>query len=100
MKGIQGKYLLKKVMEKYLPPEIIYRKKKGFPVPIAKWFRMNLQEKTREILLDSRTKGRQYFKTSYIKAVLEKHAAGQEDLSRRILTLLILELWHRKYIDG
>jgi asparagine synthase (glutamine-hydrolysing) len=100
LKGAQGKYLLKKVMEKHLPVDIIYRKKKGFPVPIAKWFRTTLQEKARDILLDSRASERQYFKTSYIKNVLDKHAAGREDLSRRIFTFLTLELWHRKYIDG
>jgi asparagine synthase (glutamine-hydrolysing) len=100
LNGAQGKYLLKKVMEKYLPREIIYRKKQGFPVPIAKWFRTNLREKSREILLDPKSIGRQYFKSSYVEGILDKHAAGREDLSRRIFTLLTLELWHRKYIDG
>lgn len=100
LNGKQGKYLLKKVMEKYLPHEIIYRKKRGFPVPIAKWLRGDLREKTREILLDSRSIGRHYFKRSYLQGVLDKHASGREDLSRRIFSLLTLELWHRQYIDG
>jgi asparagine synthase (glutamine-hydrolysing) len=100
LNGGQGKYLLKKVMEKHLPREIVYRRKRGFPVPIARWFRTNLREKVREILLDPKSIGRQYFKQSYVKGVLDKHAAGREDLSRRIFALLTLELWHRKYIDG
>ena len=97
--GKQGKYLLKKVMEGYLPREIIYRSKKGFPVPIAVWFRGPLFEKVREILLDTRTLSRGYFRSEYIEIVLERHRAGAEDLSRRIFSLLALELWHRKYID-
>ena len=100
LNGGQGKYLLKKVMEKHLPHEIVYRRKRGFPVPIARWFRTDLREKAREILLDPKSIGRQYFKPSYVESVLDKHAAGREDLSRRIFTLLTLELWHRKYIDG
>ena len=97
--GAEGKYLLKKVMEPYLPREIIYRAKKGFPVPIARWFRGPLFERIRDILLDSRTLRRGYFRPEYVRRVLERHRAGSEDLSRRIFSLLALELWHRKYID-
>ncbi len=99
LNGKQGKYLLKKFAEKYLPDEIIYRKKKGFPVPIAAWFRGELYEKTCEILLDSKTLARGYFKPEYIESILKKHKNGSQDLSRRIFSLLNLELWHRKYID-
>lgn len=98
--GRQGKYLLKKSIEKYLPRGIVYRKKRGFPVPIAKWFRENLYEKTRDILLDPRSLARGYFRLGYIEKVLQKHRNGQEDLSRRIFSLLALELWHQKYIDS
>ena len=97
--GDEGKFLLKKLMERYLPHEIIYRPKKGFPVPIAVWFRGPLFERVRDILLDTRTLGRGYFQSEYISHVLEQHRSGAEDLSRRIFSLLALELWHRKYID-
>ena len=97
--GGQGKYLLKKLMERYLPREIIYRKKQGFPVPIAIWFRGPLYERVCEILLDSRTLSRGYFEPDYIRHVIQRHRAGAEDLSRRIFSLIALELWHRKYVD-
>ncbi|MFK5948630.1 MAG: asparagine synthase (glutamine-hydrolyzing) [Methylococcales bacterium] len=100
LNGKQGKHLLKKVMEKHLPHEIIYRKKKGFPVPIAKWFRGDLYEKTQEILLDSSTMDRGYFKPTYVENMLKNHKNGTQDLSRRIFSMLNLELWHRKYIDS
>ena len=95
----QGKYLLKKLLEKKLPKEIIYRKKQGFPVPISKWFRGELYGKLSEILLDNVTISRGYFNKKYIERMLTRHKAGTEDHSRRLLTILILELWHRKYID-
>jgi len=97
--GKEGKHLLKKVMERYLPREIIYRQKKGFPVPIAVWFRGPLFERVRDILLDERTLSRGYFRPEYLRHVLLRHRAGAEDLSRRIFSLLTLELWHRKYVD-
>jgi len=99
LNGSQGKYLLKKYMEQKLPHEVIYRKKKGFPVPIASWFRTTLYEKTKEILLDPMTLSRGYFTKDYINNILLRHKAGEEDNSRRIFSLLNLELWHRKYID-
>lgn len=99
LNGGQGKYLLKRLMERYLPREIIYRKKQGFPVPIAVWFRGPLYERVREILLDSRTLSRGYFEPDYIRNALERHRTGREDLSRRIFSLIALELWHRKYVD-
>jgi asparagine synthase (glutamine-hydrolysing) len=82
-----------------LPHEIIYRKKRGFPVPIAVWFRGPLYQRVRDILLDQRSLSRGYFRPEYIRRVLERHRAGSEDLSRRIFSLLTLELWHRKYVD-
>ncbi len=99
LNGKQGKYLFKKLMERKLPHEIIYRKKKGFPVPIANWFRTVLYDKTREILLDPVTVSRGYFKKDYVEQILTRHKQGVEDHSRRIFALLNLELWHRKYID-
>lgn len=95
----EGKVLLKKLMERHLPKEIIYRPKKGFPVPISVWFRGPLYERVREILLDQRTLHRGYFQPNYLSRVLERHRSGSEDLSRRIFSLLTLELWHRKYVD-
>jgi asparagine synthase (glutamine-hydrolysing) len=97
--GKEGKHLLKKVMESYLPREIIYRQKKGFPVPIAVWFRGPLFERVRDILLDERTLSRGYFRPEYLRRTLVRHRAGAEDMSRRIFSLLTLELWHRKYVD-
>lgn len=94
-----GKYLLKKSMEQYLPKEIIYRKKMGFPVPIAHWFRTSLYDKLRDILLDNRCLSRGYFRPEYYNEILSIHRSGKQDLSRRIFSLLVLELWHQMYID-
>ena len=53
-----------------------------------------------QILLDSRTLQRGYFRPDYVRSLLQRHRAGREDLSRRILTLVILEIWHRTFVDG
>jgi asparagine synthase (glutamine-hydrolysing) len=99
LNGNQGKFLLKRAMEGTLPDEIIYRKKRGFPVPVARWFREDLYERTAAILLDRRATDRRYYRPGYVEGVLRRHRNGQEDLSRRIFSLLTLEMWHQKYVD-
>lgn len=100
LRGTVGKYILKKTAERWLPSSIIYRKKQGFPTPVAQWFRGDLFERVQELLLDRRSLERGYFREGYVETLLNRHRAGGEDLSRRILTLVILEVWHRTFVDA
>lgn len=94
-----GKYLLKRVAERTFPKDLVHRRKQGFPTPIAQWFRGELYDRIRELLLDPRSRQRGYFRPGYIEQVLKRHRSGSEDLSQRILTFVMLELWHRTYVD-
>ena len=96
----QSKLIFKKYAEKILPKTIVYRKKRGFPVPITQWLRGDLYDISRDILLDSRSINRGFFNTSYIKQLLEQHYSNYEDYSKHIWNLLILEMWMRIFIDG
>ncbi|HLU07857.1 MAG TPA: asparagine synthase (glutamine-hydrolyzing), partial [Woeseiaceae bacterium] len=100
LSGRSGKHLLKTTAERWLPKDIIYRKKQGFPTPIARWFRSELYGSVRDLLLSRRALERGYFQEGYVRSVLERHRSGQENLSRRILTMVILEVWHRTFVDG
>jgi asparagine synthase (glutamine-hydrolysing) len=99
LNGHIGKYLLKQTALNWLPHSIVHRKKQGFPVPISVWFRDSLYDRVAEVLLDRRTLERGYFNPEYVRKILKRHRAGVADCSRRILTLLILELWHRCFVD-
>lgn len=94
-----GKYLLKRVAQRTLPRDLVHRRKQGFPTPIAQWFRGELYERIRELLLDPRSRQRGYFRPGYVEQILERHRTGKEDLSQRILTFVMLELWHRTFVD-
>ena len=95
-----GKAFLKDLLRRYLPGNLLYRPKQGFPVPIAKWFREDLHEPVRAILLDERSVSRGNYRREYVAECLKRHRTGREDFSRRLFALLVLELWHRKYDDG
>jgi asparagine synthase (glutamine-hydrolysing) len=99
LRGSQGKFLLKKAFEPMLPPEILYRKKMGFGVPINRWLRTDLKQPAYDILLDSRTIGRGYFKREAVRRMFDEHIALQADHSYRLWALLWLELWHRMFVD-
>jgi asparagine synthase (glutamine-hydrolysing) len=99
LRGTTGKYLLKKTAERWIPKDIVHRRKQGFPTPIAHWFRHDLFDRVAALLLDQRAAERGFFRKGYVESVLARHRAGKEDLSRRILTFVMLELWHRTFAD-
>lgn len=99
LKGKTSKYILKKAMADILPQEILTRGKQGFGVPLGAWFRGELKDLTYQMLLEPRTKSRGYFNPDNIRSMLDEHQSGLTDHSHRIWTLLVLELWHRTFID-
>jgi len=95
-----SKYLLRYAFRDLLPPKIRRRGKMGFGVPIAEWFRGELRGYLQDVLLDARTLGRGYFRPKAISTLVEEHAAGRFDHGYRLWSLLMLELWHRQYVDS
>ena len=95
----QSKYLLKKLAEKYIPKENIYRRKWGFGVPIGVWFRGDLKPYLYSVILSDRAKKRGYFNYDYVKHIIEEHLAGRGYHEHKLWSLLWLELWHRMFID-
>ncbi len=98
-KKYESKYILKKAMEPYLSKDILYRKKQGFPTPLAIMFQNDLKDYVREIILSESAMNRGYFKESEINKLIEEHNSGDQDHHKILWQLLVLELWHREYVD-
>ncbi len=98
MRGFSTKRLLKKAFADALPAEILERGKMGFGVPIAEWFRGELSGYLREVLLDPAALGRGYFRSEAVRDIIEAHISGRADHGYRLWSLLMFELWHRKYM--
>jgi asparagine synthase (glutamine-hydrolysing) len=103
MKGSKLRYIFKEAMRGILPEEILTKKKHGFGVPVGMWFFQDERLKTmvRDVLSDSRTRQRGYFRPAF----LEKMAAwrGNEDAffyGEVIWYMLALELWHREHLES
>ncbi len=99
LRDLETKYIFKQAVLDLVPPEIIDRPKKGFDVPIRHWFNHELREMLDDILTDSRTRSRGYFNHDAVIRILNDHRRGVRDQARHLWGLLILELWHRCFID-
>jgi asparagine synthase (glutamine-hydrolysing) len=95
----EGKYILKKAAEKYLPKEIIYRQKKGFAVPLGPWFRNELKPLLVDMLRSEKFRNRGYFNMAQTEKLIEEHMSGRKDHHLILYGLLLVEMWHRRFID-
>ncbi len=100
LRGFTSKYILRKAFSELIPKEILRRKKQGFTVPLALWFRKELKDFTQEILSQNSVAKRGYFNYNYIKHILKEHLEGKRDYSREIWSLLIFELWVQTFIKN
>jgi len=91
-----GKMFLKRLLERRLPNGTLYRRKKGFAIPVSSWFRNELAPFIRETLLSSRLLREPYFDPTAIAAMVRQHQTGAVDRGARMWILMALELWHRK----
>jgi asparagine synthase (glutamine-hydrolysing) len=95
----EGKWLLKKTMEPRLSPEVLYRPKMGFAVPLARWFRGPLRERARNALLEGHLQQTGYFDSAYLERLVRDHVSGHRDYSAPIWTLVMFEAFLRR-ING
>lgn len=95
-----GKHVLRRAMQGILPDETLGRPKMGFGVPLGAWFRRELADYTRDVLLGPRARRRGILDPQAVERLLARHRAGPRDLSGRIWTLLCLEQWFREWVDA
>ena len=94
------KYVLRQSMKNVLPAAILDRPKMGFPVPLGSWFRGAYASVLDEYVLGSRAIERGIFKADFVRSLVEQHRRGEANHSERLWSLVNLEMWHRRFIDG
>jgi asparagine synthase (glutamine-hydrolysing) len=94
------KYLLKNAVEGITPDEIIYCRKRGFGVPINKWFHGDLGDILRMAIGCSGTGSRELIELDDADALPEEHQRGVADNGFKLWVLLNLVLWFDRWIDG
>ncbi len=95
VRGRETKYILKKIAQKYLPKEIIYRFKKGFGLPLAKW----ISDLAPEILGLIHKSCPEEINKSYLTRLIREHCQGREDHAMKIWAIYIYLLWYLKFFN-
>ncbi|MBN2458254.1 asparagine synthase (glutamine-hydrolyzing) [Candidatus Woesearchaeota archaeon] len=102
---LAGKYILKRIASKYLPKEIITRKKQGFTTPMHAWLKHSLEENAHEILSKEDITAAGLFNYSSVSDLLRKHRRSKSQLpfrpySFQLLVLMMFQMWHKMYIEN
>jgi asparagine synthase (glutamine-hydrolysing) len=97
--GGAPKALLRSVLRDFLPREVLQRRKKGFGVPLGQWLRTGLREQLVDTLLSAGARQRGYFRPAFVEQMVRAQLDGDDVYQHRLWDLLMLELWHRAYID-
>jgi asparagine synthase (glutamine-hydrolysing) len=87
-------------MRGVIPDSILTRKKMGFPVPLARWFRGEFQAQVADYVTGQRARSRGLFNPSYLQMLVDEHRAGTRNHADKLWSLMNLEIWQRVFVDG
>ncbi len=96
IRGRCSKYLLKKIGENLVPPEVLYRPKRGFAIPLDRWFRKQVSGYLREMLLGAESRVATLFRRQTVELLIHDHVVRGIDNSSMLFCLLCLEIWLRQ----
>jgi asparagine synthase (glutamine-hydrolysing) len=98
LRGMEGKYIFKKALERYLPSSILYRRKMGFAVPLAQWFRGELKEMAHETIFSRKYDA--FLNRATQERIWSEHQKGLRDRSTELWTIFMFRLWQRKFMTA
>ena len=98
-KGVNNKWVLKKILEDFLPNNLIYRSKSGFGAPVRKWIKSDLQNISNDLLSKSIIESRGFFSYDRISKLIKDNNLNKIDASYLLLSIISIELWCRKFLD-
>ena len=99
LRGFTRKYLLRKAVRDMIPASIIKRPKKGFNMPVAKWFRSELRELLQDTLSEGAINRAGLFEYAAVQRLLDDHLQARRDNRKLLWTLLVFQLWHDKWMS-
>ncbi|MBO0724814.1 MAG: asparagine synthase (glutamine-hydrolyzing) [Blastocatellia bacterium] len=97
--GRTPKYILRKILRKYIPPELVSRPKHGFAVPLTDWMRSALKPLVLHTLDPARVRRRGLFSPDYVKNAVDSFMAGDRVSAKKMWNLLQFELWRERWIE-
>lgn len=99
LRGRKGKLIHKQAAKKWLPEEIINRKKRGFATPMDQWLQSDLSTAAKRLFNREDSACRRYFNMGCLNGMLDDHSKRRENYQRHIFMVFSFELWHKTYIE-
>ena len=97
--GLRGKRILRSTFADLVPPRLLHRRKMGFAVPMGRWLRTELSDYLRGMLLAGDARVHRYFRPEALDQLVADHLHGRVNHASQLFALLMLELWHREFMD-
>jgi len=99
VRGLSKKVLLRKAVAPLLPREVVHGRKRGFSIPAAAWLRGELEPFARSTLSPATLERQGFFAPDAVRALVDTHVSGAEDLSRQLWGLLAFTLWYERHVE-
>ena len=96
LRGREGKYILKKSLERFVPHDVLYREKMGFAVPLAEWFRGSLRAQLRDVLTGPTLAETGMFDMNVVRGLVDAHQSGLRDHSAALWALVMFDSFLRQ----
>jgi asparagine synthase (glutamine-hydrolysing) len=100
LRGWQTKVLLREALRESIPPEILNRRKMGFPVPLGTWFRGPFATIVHEFVSSDRALDRKLLNPAAVDRLVAEHQGNRGQHGTRLWLLANLEIWQRIFLDG
>ncbi len=100
LRGNKHKYIHKKAAEKWLPSEIINRKKRGFETPMDEWLQGSFADDAKKLFNDKNSASRNFFDLDYLNNMIDAHKTGKKNYLRHIFALLSFEMWYKTFFEN
>jgi len=95
-----AKYLMKKLLKRYLPDDLVYRRKWGFPAPIGNWLSGDLSYMIDKWLDPQQIKQQGVFNEQQVSGYINTFRNGKKFHDKRIWSLIFFQMWHSRYIEN
>tara|TARA_X000001036_G_C20485590_1_gene727597 strand:- start:191 stop:835 length:645 start_codon:yes stop_codon:yes gene_type:complete len=93
----KSKWLLRQLLHRYIPSQIIERPKMGFSIPIGQWLRGPLREWSQDLLSSEQLKKHDFFNNDVAQKYLNEHMMGHRNHQYKLWVLLMFQSWHSKW---
>jgi asparagine synthase (glutamine-hydrolysing) len=98
--GGTSKYILRRILYKYVPRHLVDRRKQGFSVPLAGWLRSALKPLALRALDPVRIRRQGIFSPAYVKRIVDPFMEGARVSAKKVWNLLQFQLWHQRWLEA